>query len=58
MKLDIDTAPDIVRIIRNSKIYGAQYDGDKLLPRPWDWPTDGYLTRRLRELRGKEQENE
>jgi hypothetical protein len=34
-----------------SKVNGAPYHGEKLPVRPWNWPTDTFLQRQLRQVR-------
>jgi hypothetical protein len=36
-------------VFSQSKVNGAPYSGEQLTSRIWDWPTDTYLQRRLRE---------
>ena len=38
-------------IFLQSKVNGAQYQGEEFFPRKWDWPSDTYLQRGLRRLR-------
>ena len=53
-KIEINPPSPMQAIFAGSRIYNpGAYDGDKLLPRPWDWPKNGFLSRRRRELREK-----
>ena len=38
-------------IFMQSKVNGAAYKGEDLPGRPWEWPKDTYLQRRLQEYR-------
>jgi hypothetical protein len=38
-------------IFLHSKANGAHYEGENLENHSWEWPTDTYLQRRLREVR-------
>ena len=35
-------------VFLQSKVNGAQYHGEELFPRKWDWPRDTYVQRRMR----------
>ena len=36
-------------ILRSSRLYGANYDGDKLPAQPWKWPEETWFQRKLQE---------
>jgi hypothetical protein len=38
-------------VFLQSKVNGALYQGENLAGHSWDWPTDTYFQRRLREVR-------
>ena len=39
------------RIFSQSKVNGAPYSGEELLPFNWSWPTNTYLQHRLQYVR-------
>lgn len=39
------------RVFAQSKVNGAQYQGEQLPGQLWNWPRDTFLQRRLRRIR-------
>ena len=39
--------------IQMARVNGGNYTGDSLTEGAWEWPKDGFLTRRLAKLRGE-----
>lgn len=55
--IDIDTRPAIVRIVQDAKCNGGDYR-EPTEHAAWPWPRNGFLTRRLRELKERDQQEE
>jgi hypothetical protein len=54
MKVEIDNYTYWQRIYLMSKIISHTYHGDKLPTYKWDWPKNGFLTRRMAEVKARE----
>lgn len=45
-------------VIWQSRVNGAPYDGDKLPPYRWEWPSSTWLQRRLEQVRKEQADGE
>ena len=43
-------SPDIVTVFKLSPVNGAHYDGERLPPQHWSWPTSTWLKRRMAQI--------
>jgi len=57
-QIEIETSTYWQQVYLNARCNSGEYHGDKLPVMNWDWPKNGFLTRRRAELAGQEAQDE